>query len=1045
VPRRQSSPEMIGRTDELGRLARALERAAAGRGGAAVVLGESGVGKTRLLTEFATSVRAGATILAGACLDLADGAPPYWAITDALRGLAVADRPAGPAIEHSLSPVPVTAGAPPAPRLVGPAGEGRPAAAVIDLTGLEALLPEPPSPLTAPRPAGTASGAWAQDQLFGQVLALIQGEAARRPVVLMIEDLHWADRSTRDLLTFLIAGCRNTRVLVVATYRSDALVPGHPLHPWLGEVLRSTDVELMELPRLTAEQVRRQLESILGGPARADVVEAVWRRSEGNAFFAEELLAAMMSGRDDLPPTLRQVLLARIGTLSPEATQVLAMVAIAGSPVRHELLAALRALPEPALLAALRDCVHHQVLLVDARGDGYAFRHSLLREAVLGQLLPAERVALHRASALALAERPELAHGPAATELAWHWAAAGEPEHAVPASLEAAAVAEASYAFAEACAHAERALGLWDRAPGATRCLDRLEVTLHAAELANASGDHERAAALARQAADLLATAGPLGPARAATVWERLGRYLWDAGRSEDALVAYTQAAKEVAAEPDGPVAARVLGAQAEALLLSGNYAESRTAAAEALDLARALGARREEVRILAVLGFDLAYLGHAGGVGLLHDARRIAEEDNDLDGIGRTFVHLATLLSEALNLLDEALTVADEGLDRVRALGLERSYGVALQALTVNVLFRLGRWPEADQRLQDAFDRNPGGRAAIDLRLARAKISLGRGDFAVTVTDLDAVKASSSRAVDPRFHAPVLTLEAGLALWEGRHEDARRAVAEGFARLSASRELWFAGPLAWHGVRAEADRAELARTRGGRGELRAVRATAAELLDRLRAITAGLDPGASAVHRAAALYRSMCEGEWSRLDGDSSPDIWAAAAADWDDMRQPYPAAYCRWRQAEALLSRQSRSAPATRALQAAHAVALKLGAEPMRREIEALARRALIKLSSPSEEAPPPAPTAARSAAGTGHRAEPPPGNAGRLSPREFEVLRLVARGHTNREIAQLLFISEKTAGAHISHILNKLEVRSRVEATAYAHRLGLLPPPE
>src|SRR5579883_2003847 len=196
---------MIGRWAELQQLLRAVELASAGSGGAQVIGGEAGVGKTRLLTEFAMRVRDRATVLAGACLDLVDGAPPYWPVTDALRGLP------GPPTAESAT--------------------------------LESLVPG----------GSPVSGRRAQDQLFGQVLELLESASRQQPVVLMIEDLHWADRSTRDLLTFLVAGLRSSPVLLVGTYRTDALVPTHPLHAWLGELLRSADAELIELPRLTKD------------------------------------------------------------------------------------------------------------------------------------------------------------------------------------------------------------------------------------------------------------------------------------------------------------------------------------------------------------------------------------------------------------------------------------------------------------------------------------------------------------------------------------------------------------------------------------------------------------------------------------------------------------------------------------------------------------------------------------------------------------------------------------------------------------------------
>jgi DNA-binding CsgD family transcriptional regulator/tetratricopeptide (TPR) repeat protein len=472
--------------------------------------------------------------------------------------------------------------------------------------------------------------------------------------------------------------------------------------------------------------------------------------------------------------------------------------------------------------------------------------------------------------------------------------------------------------------------------------------------------------------------------------------------------------------------------------MLAGRYAESHRRAQEALEVARRTRARREEAQVLAVLGFDLAYLGDPGGVPLLHDAQRIAEEDGDPDGVARAYVHLVTLLSEPLNRLEEAVVVAEEGLARVRAMGLARFHGAALQAMIVNTLFRLGRWEEGERRAREAFDANPAGTAAMDLHLARARISMSRGDFATAASDLEAVKALSARAIDPRFVVPVLTLEAGLALWEGRLDNARDAVAAGLARVRVSKEVWFAAALAWHGLRGEADRAESARARRGGEEIEAARATAANLMEHFRELKSRLDPSAAAVHRAADIYTAMCEAEWSRLEGASSAETWDKVATTWDTMNQPYPAAYARWRKAEALLARRARSGAAVEALRAAHTTAQQLGAEPLLREVQALATRAGIILEDPAVD------RAVPGAAASAVPPVPPVGAGLGLTRRELEVLRLVALGRTNREVATTLFISEKTAGVHVSNILRKLDLRSRVEASAYAHRLGLLDQP-
>jgi DNA-binding CsgD family transcriptional regulator/tetratricopeptide (TPR) repeat protein len=1007
-------------------LGRALDGAAEGRGGAILLSGEAGVGKTRLVTEFVAARGAGATVLVGGCLALADGAPPYWPVIDALRSLR--RREEEPALARISSSGTV---------------EMRPTVDLADRATVVARAPGTGVLDAELQAAGHATAAplelirGAEDQVFEPVLRLIEQATELGPVVLVVEDLHWSDRSTQDLLTFLAGNLRRHPFLLIGTYRSDALVPGHALHTWLAEMVRGAAAQLLELGRLSRAELTGQLSGILGAPPRPDIVDAIWARSGGNAFFAEELLAAMVAGQEHLPPTLRQVLLARIGNLSPPASTVLAMVATTGSPVRHELLAALGRLSDDDLIRAIRECVDRQVLLVDPRGVGYTFRHNLLREAVEEQLLPAERAALHRACARALTADRSLAYGSPAAALAWHWYAAGDHGRALPASVEAAVAAQSSYGFAEACGHLERALQLWEsgaapEVPGAPP-VDGLELRMRAAECANLAGDHARAASLARAATRSLAGGTPAGSA--AIVWERLGRYLWDAGGSEDALVAYDRAVELVAADRETQVAARVLGAQAGALMLAGRYAESHRRAQEALDVAHRTGARREEAQVLAVLGFDLAYLGDPGGVALLHDARRIAEEDGDPDGVARAYLHLVTLLSEPLNQLEEAVAVAEEGLARVRAMGLARFHGAALQAMIVNTLFRLGRWDEGERRVREAFEANPAGTAAMDLHLARAKISMSRGDFATAAADLEAVKALSARAIDPRFVVPVLTLEAGLAIWEDRLDDARDAVAAGLARVTVSQELWFAAPLAWHGLRTEADRAESARAHRGSEELEAARATAVDLMDHLRDLKGRLDPAAAAVHRAADIYTAMCEAEWSRLEGASSAETWDTVATTWDTMSQPYPAAYARWRKAEALLSRRARSGEAADALRSAHSAARRLGAEPLRRQMQALATRAGIVLE---EQAVGPDAPAAPAAAVPSVEAEHG------LTRRELEVLRLVALGQTNREVATTLFISEKTAGVHVSNILRKLDLRSRVEASAYAHRLGLLDEP-
>ena len=226
-------------------------------------------------------------------------------------------------------------------------------------------------------------------------------------------------------------------------------------------------------------------------------------------------------------------------------------------------------------------------------------------------------------------------------------------------------------------------------------------------------------------------------------------------------------------------------------------------------------------------------------------------------------------------------------------------------------------------------------------------------------------------------------------------------AVAAGLHDLVGTDDVWFIGPLLWLGLRAEADAAT--------GDF-------AALIDRARAIGAAGERGRF-IPAVTTAYGLLCEAETQRGD----PDPWQRAADAWEALGHPFPAAYARWRQAEAAARRRARAG--AEVLVAAHAAAERLGAVPLARELALLAGRARVSLAPPEPAAP----------------AEP--GAALGLTRREREVLGLVAGGLTNREIAQALFVTEKTAGAHVSSILAKLRVRSRVEAATTAQRLGLV----
>jgi DNA-binding CsgD family transcriptional regulator/tetratricopeptide (TPR) repeat protein len=981
----------VGRGEELRRLESGLEAAAAGHPELFVMGGEAGVGKTRLSEEFvARATAAGAIALVGGCVDVQEGGLPLGPFVQALRDHA------GGLDDASLE------------ALLTPGG-----------ADLARLLPGVGEPPARPAPAISAS---TQGRLFELALGLLGRMAADRPLVLVLEDLHWSDRSTRDLLAFLVRNLRAERIVLVATYRADELYRGHPLRPFLAELDRGRRTSRIDLRPFNRAELAEHLEGILGARPQRALVESVFERSQGNAFFAEELVTMEGGGTQrELPPMLRDILLVRIESRSAAARDVLRIVAAGGARVPERLLAVVSQLTDTQRDEALREAVEHR-LLVAAGDDVYAFRHALLREAVYQELLPGERNRLHAACGAALAAEPELAGGEdeAAADLAHHFYAAHDLPRALAASVAAGAVAEERSGFAEASAHYERALELWARVADAeTRAgLDLVALTLRAAEVANLAGDHGRAAALIR-----VTMADVDDPTGAGLLWERLGRFLWAAGDSVTALEAYEEAVRLVPGDPPSAARARVLAARGQGLMLLSHHQESRECCEEAIAIACQVGARAEEGHALNTLGCDLGYLGDpAAAVGHLVAARRIAEEVGDLDDLARAYLNLSEVLARPLNRLDEALALALEGIELSRRVGLAGDYGVSLQTNAADALFDLGRWEEAEALLHAAADRNPIEMAAIDLHQCRAKLHVGRGSYDEATEHLEAARRLMIRTVDPQYQTALWTLEAELALWQRRPADARAAAAAGLRGLIDTDDVWFVGPLLWLGAWAEADAAAERRPDRERSDAGRV---GRELLARARGIVAAGERGTMFVPAVTAAYSLVCEAELDRLERRGDPEPWRRAAEAWDALGHPFPAAYARWRQAEALLGRR-RAREGAAVLVAAHAAAQRLGAAPLERELTLLAGRARVELVNGG------LPEAAE--------AEDPATQLG-LTRREREVLGLVAGGMTNREIAQALFVTEKTAGAHVSSILAKLHVRSRLEAATAAQRLGLV----
>ena len=988
-----ATSRFVGREAELGGLEAAFGYVGRGEPATMCVVGEAGVGKTRLVSRFADQVRAGGgQVLLGGCIELSQACLPYAPVVEALRGLGRGLEPA--ALDE----------------LVGPE---RPL--------LARLLPE----LLRDEEPAPAVGSSAQARLFEAVLALLERLADRYPTVLITEDLHWADRSTLDLLAFLVRNLR-APLLLVLTYRTDELHRGHPLRPFLAGLDRSARVNRLEVARFDRAGVADLMEGILGTRPDDDLTERIYRRSDGNAFFAEELLAATRQGdRHSLPPSLQNILLTRVQDLSDDAQATLRIVAAAGGRVGLELLAAVSDLTESGLLAALRAAVAHQVLVPDPGTETYGFRHALTQEALYAELLPGERARLHAAFARVLTEHSELA-GPdllaAPARLAYHWVRAGDPARALPAAVAAGVQSASAYGFADAQRHFEMALGLWDRVTDAEARLglDRAAVLQHAAQAAYLAGDPNRAITRTREA--LAGVDAGEDPVRAGLLHARLGGYLGATGGA-GALEQYQAAVRLVPASPPLAERAQVLAALGEALMAQGRYHESRDLCAEAIAIAGQIAALAEEGDARRALGVDLAFLGDLeAGVEQLTEARRIAESVGRAEEVARAFATLSGLL-EVFGRLEAATTVALQGAEHAARQGLGRWHSPFLTATAARALFALGRWEDADLLLRRATDGLAPELVAarVYIHTARSQLDLARGRADSAARHLAVARQAYAQTVmQPWFATPLYAATAELAIAEGHHSAADAAVAEGL-RVTGTNVV-FSAPLYVLGLRSAADRAELARARRLDDEVLEARRAGDVLARERRAQLApeGSD-GLVPTPRTDA-YGLLGEAELARLGGRSDPYVWSAAAKAWERLGEPYPSAYARWREAEAQLLSGVPRDQVESLVRAAYVTATELGAGPLRAEIEALARRGRLTLGPEPETTPPPSPLERLG-----------------LTTREQEVLALVALGRTNREIAETLFISPKTATIHVSNILSKLGVRGRVEAATIAHRLG------
>ncbi len=876
---------------------------------------------------------------------------------------------------------------------------------------------------------GLAYGS-AQGRLFEALLGLLERLAATGPVVLVVEDIHWADRSTLDLLAFLVRNLQRAAILIVMTVRSDELPRRHAATPFLAELHRNPRFVRIDLPRFGLRETEDQLRAISGRAPAPELVGRIHDRSEGNPFFAEELLASDGSNNGQLPDTLRQVLSARVGALSEAGQDILRIAAAAGTRVRPNLLIDAAGTDEATVSAALREAVDHQILTADddGRSGQFRFRHTLVRDAVYEHVLPGERRRLHTQFADVLQDGPDGdADALICAEIAYHRFAAGDLRRALEASVRAGVAAERALAFAEAHVQFERALELWNQVADAGQlvAMDRIEVLARAADAAS-KGRPDRAIELLVEAIGLVDPARE--PERAGLLQSQLSQLRWLEGDGHAAQEAGRAAVRLVPASPPSVARARVTAALAQILMVEGFMADSQPIAEEAVAIARAVGDREIEGHALNTLGTDVAYLGDmSGGLALLAESRAIGLDVGSVYDVGRAWANIVDLHNiwghypDTPRLAEEAFEY-DESHGVGRLLG---AHGICEGALA---LYRLGRWADADAMLDRLNRYRLSGSAELFTHQRRAALAIGRGEFDAARARLDAAAGLLTSAVDPQWNAPAIELTAELSLWEDRPGDAARAVSEGIARLETVSvivpgQVSRLGPVFSLGLRAEADLAGLARVRH---DLRAAAEHVARgmgYLARMRSMHSEIRERVQPLLPLAEAYLALCEAEASRLQGASDASRWAAASDMFRGLGMRVALGYSLWRQADAILGVSRARSAVVPLLREGHALASEMGAAALRARLVALASRGRIELS----------PAAAAS----------PASDHFGLTSREREVLDLMSAGRTNRQIADALFITEKTASAHVSNILTKLNANGRTEAAAIARRVGLLTP--
>ncbi|MET9311040.1 AAA family ATPase [Kribbella sp. NPDC003505] len=951
---RRVSPLMAGRQAELDLLIEAFKDAGQGSTRTVLISGEAGVGKTRLIREFSDRLPSGTRYLSGACPDQSDAGLPYAPFRSMLRDLAR---------EYGASGIAALIGEP-------------------SRDELARLLPD-----LGATPV-TDDSALAKARMFEAFRSVVESMCAAGTCVLAVEDAHWADPGTQDLLSYLVSTLNDSPLLVLVSFRAGEAQTTNHLRRILTEFGRLVQVVRLELGGLTQAEMAEQLRGILGESAAPEVVSLVHRLSEGVPLFAEALISPDGSVRSGLPDSLRDLLMRMVEDLPPGTRQLLKTIAVGGSAVDHEVLAKVSGLQTAELTTDLGPAVSTQVLLGSVYG--YAFRHGLIRDSIVADLLPGETLHLHRRYAEVLTEiGSDDPHTWQSAAIAQHWLTAREPERAFEAAWFTYRNDEVRIGATEKLQLLEMVLDLWNQVskPSEVAQASRLDVLELAADAASWACESEKGLDLVAQAFDELAER--YEPERVALLLLERGvmrRQSIVPGELED-----FQNAVRLATEPT-PLRGEILGQLARALIVRGRDDEARCLSAELAALADRLAAPDLRLEHSIVSGA----LAVRDGGDPQHAFRDTLAEAR-ASGSGDAEILASIWFLRALSSRGQYSAAVEHGriaLARTMELGRPQYAGSVVANLLANCLVAVGQWDEVAEVIDGALLMRPTINERMKLLICGGIVAVARGDHDTASRVAQTLKPPIGVDDDGSYRLNRMRFLIEHAAAEGRADDLAGLASElpsAMQNADAS-EVW-----------------------------PAVMAAALALADIAADLPKDLEVSAAKLRRLGPLetaYAETVAASALALPASDAAERWLSVARQWLGLGQGYNRAQALVRAAAALVMADERHTAKPLLVEAAQ-ISRDLAARPLTGRITALARRARISLGS--DEYVPRAPFG--------------------LTERENEVLRLLVRGLSNREIAAELTISPKTAGVHISNILRKLDVPTRAAAASAAHRHHLL----